>query len=85
MHASSRARNVTSRDCGVSTRSSVREDNTRMLAPQAAREDATTVPLIGINAPDVIIDTNIKGSKFIGLLKFKKNIPIPIEPYKITI
>ena len=30
------------------------------------------VSKIGINAPDVIIDTNIKGSKFIGLLKFKK-------------
>ena len=43
------------------------------------------VSKIGIKAPDVIIDINIKGSKFIGLLKFKKNIPIPIEPYRITI
>ena len=67
MHASSRARNVTSRDCGVSTRSSVREDNTRMLAPQAAREDATTVPLIGINAPDVEVE--VYSSSSMGISK----------------
>ena len=40
---------------------------------------------IGIKAADVITETKIKGSKFLGELKFNKNIPIPIVPYKITI
>ncbi len=43
------------------------------------------VSKIGINANDIITDINIKGSKFSGLLKFKKNIPIPIAPYKTII
>ena len=42
------------------------------------------VSKIGINAADIITDIKIKGSKFTGLLKFKKNIPHPIAAYKIT-
>ena len=40
---------------------------------------------IGINAPEVITEINMNGSKFFGLLKFKNNIPHPIAPYRITI
>ena len=43
------------------------------------------VSKIGINASDIITDINIKGSKFWGLLKLRKNIPTPIAPYKIII
>ena len=38
------------------------------------------VSKIGINAAEVITETNIKGWKFFGELKFNKNIPIPIDP-----
>ena len=43
------------------------------------------VSKIGINAEDMITEINIKGSKFSGLLKLRKNIPVPIAPYKIII
>ena len=39
-----------------------------------------TVNNMGIKAADVITETNIKGWKFIGLLKLSKNIPNPIAP-----
>ena len=38
------------------------------------------VSKIGINEADMITDIKIKGSKFSGLLKLRKNIPNPILP-----
>ncbi len=39
---------------------------------------------IGISAAEVMTEINIKGSKLRGSLKFSKNIPNPIAPYKMT-
>ena len=43
------------------------------------------VSKMGIKPADVSTEIKMNGSNFNGLLKFKKNIPIPIEVYKITI
>ena len=40
---------------------------------------------IGTSAADVSTEIKINGSNLIGSLKFKRNIPIPMAPYKITI
>lgn len=67
IHASSRGRNVTSSPNGVTIRTSVGEDDTRMLAPQAAREDTNTLPLVDINAPDVEVE--VYSSSSMGISK----------------
>ena len=41
---------------------------------------ANSVKSLVDDGHEVIIETNIKGWKFFGALKFNRNIPIPIDP-----
>ena len=67
MHASSRAMNANSSTSGISMGCIVGENNTRMLAPQAARDDTNALSLIDINAPGV--EVVVYSSSSMGISK----------------